>query len=317
MKNFKIYIRDLIKTSIKIPKNFVDFVNTQIPKWIDNAIIALNYQENVHYIVQESLIKPVDYYSTGIVQSSTNWSDGLHQFLQIKHNIKMTSETFTTNFLSNRGYFTRYGPNLFGLTRTLGSEKAKQILVDVYKVDLVIIPNLRRKQYLSSPDIVAMNETEWLEEICRSTMNESNKERGILIICEIIEHSILITEKLQREYRSSGIKLYTTNNKNQEKNIETVYPSEIIIATNLAGRGTDIKTDQIEKNGGLHVIVTFMPSNKRVEEQAFGRTARQGKRGTGQRILNAASLTHNKDFDTEKITQLRDRIEANMLSNFE
>ncbi|CAF4214145.1 unnamed protein product, partial [Rotaria sordida] len=184
-------------------------------------------------------------------------------------------------------------------------------------VDLVIIPNLRRKQYLSSPDIVAMNETEWLEEICRSTMNESNKERGILIICEIIEHSILITEKLQREYRSSGIKLYTTNNKNQEKNIETVYPSEIIIATNLAGRGTDIKTDQIEKNGGLHVIVTFMPSNKRVEEQAFGRTARQGKRGTGQRILNAASLTHNKDFDTEKITQLRDRIEANMLSNFE
>ncbi|CAF4947662.1 unnamed protein product, partial [Rotaria socialis] len=102
-----------------------------------------------------------------------------------------------------------------------------------------------------------------------------------------------------------------------EKNVESVYPGEIIIATNLAGRGTDIKTDQIEKNGGLHVIVTFMPSNKRVEEQAFGRTARQGKRGTGQRILNAASLTHNKDFDTQKITQLRDRIEAEMLSNFE
>ncbi|CAF3327679.1 unnamed protein product, partial [Rotaria socialis] len=316
-KILDIYVRELIKTSIKIPKNFVDFVDTQIPKWIDNAIVALNYQEKVHYVVQEDLIKPVDYYSTGIVQSSTNWSDGLHQFLQIKHNLKMTSETFTTNFLSNRGYFTRYGSNLFGLTGTLGSEKTKQVLVDAYKVDLVIIPNLRRKQYISLPDMVAMNETEWLEEVCCSAMNESSKERGILIICETIERSILIAEKLKGEYRSSGIKLYTMNNMNQEKNVEAVYPGEIIIATNLAGRGIDIKTDQIEKNGGLHVIVTFMPSNKRVEEQAFGRTARQGKRGTGQRILNAASLTHNKDFDTQKITQLRDRIEAEMLSNFE
>ncbi|CAF4218279.1 unnamed protein product, partial [Rotaria magnacalcarata] len=141
-KILDIYVRELIKTSIKIPKNFVDFVDTQIPKWIDNAIVALNYQEKVHYVVQEDLIKPVDYYSTGIVQSSTNWSDGLHQFLQIKHNLKMTSETFTTNFLSNRGYFTRYGSNLFGLTGTLGSEKTKQVLVDAYKVDLVMIPNL-------------------------------------------------------------------------------------------------------------------------------------------------------------------------------
>ncbi|CAF4827674.1 unnamed protein product, partial [Rotaria socialis] len=316
-KNLDIYVRELIKATIKIPKNFVDFVDTQIPKWIDNAITALNYQEKVHYVVQEDVIKPVDYYSTGIVQSSTNWSDGLHQFLQIKHNLRMTSETFTTNFLSNRGYFTRYGSNLFGFTGTLGSEKTKQVLADVYKVDLVIIPNLRRKQYLSLPDIVAMNETEWLEEICRSAMNESSKERGTLIICETIERSILIAEKLKGEHRSSGIKLYTMNNMDQEKNVEAVYPGEIIIATNLAGRGIDIKTDRIKKNGGLHVIVTFMPSNKRVEEQAFGRTARQGKRGTGQRILNAASLTHNKDFDTQQITQLRDRIEAEMLSNFE
>ncbi|CAF4880022.1 unnamed protein product, partial [Rotaria socialis] len=70
----------------------------------------------------------------------------------IKHGLKMASETFTTNFLPNRGYFTKYSSNLFGLTGTLGSEKAKQVLVDVYNVDLVIIPNLRQKQYLSLPD---------------------------------------------------------------------------------------------------------------------------------------------------------------------
>jgi preprotein translocase subunit SecA len=81
--------------------------------------------------------------------------------------------------------------------------------------------------------------------------------------------------------------MYTMNNMNQEREIEKINKGEIIIATNLAGRGTDIKTDEIEKYGGLHIIVTFMPSNERVEEQGFGRTARQGKRGTGQMILNA------------------------------
>jgi len=71
--------------------NFKEFVEKQTSKWVNNAIVAFNYQENIHYIVQEGVIKPVDYKSTGIVQSSTNWSDGLHQFLQIKHSLKMTS----------------------------------------------------------------------------------------------------------------------------------------------------------------------------------------------------------------------------------
>ncbi|CAF1419452.1 unnamed protein product, partial [Rotaria sordida] len=154
-KHLENYIKTFIQKNIKIPKNFLDFVNTQIPKWIENVITAYSYQENVHYVVHEGLIQPVDYYSTGIIQSTSNWSDGLHQFLQIKHNLKMTSETFTTNFLSNRGYFTKYSSNLFGLTGTLGSERAKQALVDIYNVDLVIIPSLRQKQHLFLPDIVA------------------------------------------------------------------------------------------------------------------------------------------------------------------
>ncbi|CAF1276298.1 unnamed protein product, partial [Rotaria sordida] len=316
-KHLKDYIISFIEKNIRIPKNFKDFVDTQIPKWIENCITAYTYQENVHYIVHEGLIKPVDYYSTGIVQSSSNWSDGLHQFLQIKHNLKMTSETFTTNFLSNRGYFTKYGSNLFGFTGTLGSEKAKQVLAEVYNLDFVMIPSLRRKQHLSLPDIVVDNEIYWLEEICHSAINESRKERGTLIICETIEHCKIIAETIQQEYRSSTIKLYTMNDMNQEENIKIINPREIIIATNLAGRGTDIKTDEIEEHGGLHVIVTFMPSNQRVEEQAFGRTSRQGKRGTSQKILNAIDLIHYQDLDIKNITQERDRIEANMLNDFE
>ncbi|CAF1351524.1 unnamed protein product [Rotaria sordida] len=310
-------IRNLIDRLTIIPKGFEEFIDTQMWKWIDNALTALTYQENVHYVVHQGLIKPVDYASTGIVQNSSHWSDGLHQFLQLKHNLKMTSETFTTNFLSNKGFFIKYGSNLFGLTGTLGSEKAKQVLVDIYNVHLGIIPSLRQKQYLSLPDLVLTNEVDWLNEIGRSAINESRKERGIFVICETIEYSAQIAEKLRRDYRSSTIKLYTMNNMNQEKHIEKIYPREIIVATNLAARGNDIKTDHIEKYGGLHVIVTFMPSNKRVEEQAFGRTARQGKHGTGQRIINAASLAHYKNFNIQKITALRDSIKINMLDDFQ
>ncbi|CAF3845426.1 unnamed protein product [Rotaria sp. Silwood1] len=315
-KNLDDYIRKYIVENMKIPINFLEFIDTQIPKWIDSAITAMAYQENVHYVVHEGLIKPVDYFSTGIVQGSSNWSDGLHQFLQIKHELRMTSETFTTNFLSNKAYLTRYGLNLFGLTGTLGSEKAKEVLADAYNVDSVIIPSLRQKQHLSLPDIVVTSEQDWLRQICRSAQNESIKGRGTLIICETIEYCKLLAENLQEKYHLRAIKIYTMNNINQEKNVENVSQGEIIVATNLAGRGTDIKTEDIEKYGGLHVIITFIPPNKRVEEQAIGRTSRQGKRGTSQRILNVASLVQNKDFDVQKITQFRDGIEAQMLDEF-
>ncbi|CAF2897179.1 unnamed protein product, partial [Rotaria sp. Silwood2] len=125
-----------------------------------------------------------------------------------------------------------------------------------------------------------------------------------------------IAKELRKYHRSSIIKLYIMNNMDQEKSIERIKRGEIIIATNLAGRGTDIKTDEIEKYGGLHIIITFMPRNRRVEEQAFGRTARQGKRGTGQRILNREDLLYYKDCDVEKIIQSRDLIEEKMLEHF-
>ncbi|EAR95365.2 helicase carboxy-terminal domain protein (macronuclear) [Tetrahymena thermophila SB210] len=312
------YINELFENSfIKIPGNFKEFVENQASKWIDNAVVAFGYQENVHYVVQEGVIKPVDYNSTGIVQSSTNWSDGLHQFLQIKHSLKVTSETFMTNFRSNMGYFNNYGSNLFGLTGTLGSMKAKEVLSEVYNVDLVDIPSLHQKQYLELSTVVTANQTKWFNEICSSAINEANKERGTLIICETIEHAKLIAENLKSEYRAGAIKLYTMNSMNQEREIEKVNPGEIIIATNLAGRGTDIKTDEIEKNGGMHVIVTFMPSNQRVEEQAFGRTARQGKCGTGQMILNAVDLMEYGEFNPQKVKELRDGLEVKILNEFQ
>ncbi|CAF2144698.1 unnamed protein product [Rotaria magnacalcarata] len=311
------YLVSLIsEKKLEIPKNYKEFYETQKPKWIHNAIEALNYQENIHYIVQEGQIKPVDYYSTGIVQSSTNWSDGLHQFLQIKHNLKMTSETFTTNFLSNIGFINNY-TTIYGLTGTLGSEKAKNVLKEVYNVDLVNVPQLRQKQYLELETIVSQDETKWVEQICSTVLIETKKDRGVLIICENIAHANRLGDLLKTQHRSTAVKLYTMNNMNQEKHVEKILPGEIIIATNLAGRGTDIRTDDIEEFGGLHVVLTFMPNNQRIEDQAFGRTARQGKRGTGLMILNSMNLIDYNHVNTTEVKSRRDKIESSMLNEFQ
>ncbi|CAF2102630.1 unnamed protein product [Rotaria magnacalcarata] len=311
------YLASLInEKKVEIPKNYKEFYVTQKPKWIHNAIEALNYQENIHYVVQEGQIKPVDYYSTGIVQSSTNWSDGLHQFLQIKHNLKMTSETFTTNFLSNISFINNY-TNIYGLTGTLGSEKAKKVLKEVYNVDLVNVPQLRQKQYLELETIVSQDETKWVEQICSTVLIETKKDRGVLIICENIAHANRLCDLLKIQHRSTAVKLYTMNNMNQEKHVEKILPGEIIIATNLAGRGTDIRTDEIEEFGGLHVVLTFMPNNQRIEDQAFGRTARQGKRGTGLMILNSMNLIDYNHVNTTEVKSQRDEIESNMLNEFQ
>jgi len=316
-ENLARYIRELLdKRVVIVPNNLKEFVGTQMLKWIDNAITAFNYQENVHYIVQDGLIKPVDYATTGVVQNSTSWSDGLHQFLQLKHGLKLNSENFTTNFLSNMGYFKRYAATL-GVSGTLGSDNAKQALSEVYNVDHAVISPLRAKQYFELPTIVADQEKSWIEEICSSAKKESKKGRGTLIICETIEHAQTIAQKLRKE--SSSIKLYTHNNNGQEQEIEKINSGEIIIATNLAGRGTNIKTDDtIESNGGLHVIATFMPSNQRVEEQAFGRTSRQGNRGTGQMILNALQLNYKYGtVDYKEAKALRDQIESKQLKKLQ
>ena len=229
----------------------------------------------------------------------------------------MTCETFTTNFLSNIGFINAY-KKVYGLTGTLGSEKARYVLKDVYKVDLINVPQLRQKQYLEFPQLLALDEAKWQQEICSAALLEANKDRGTLIICETIEQANIIGEKLKAKYRPSAIKLYTMNNMNQEKKVEKILPGDIIIATNLAGRGTDIQTKAIEATGGLHVILTFMPNNQRVEDQAFGRTARQGKRGTGQMILNLMSLiSFNKMNNPNEVKKQRDEIESQQLAEFQ
>ncbi|XP_035715406.1 protein translocase subunit SecA isoform X1 [Folsomia candida] len=323
---------------IKIPKCMTVFVQNQIPKWVDNCITAFNYSENKHYVVDNGEIKPVDYNTTGIINNSTAWSDGLHQFLQIKHNLKLTSETVTTNFLSNISLFRKYRRTIFpaersesssvkdnftfvehniiGFTGTIGSTHAQNVIQNLYNITPIKMPSAYHHLYVQYPDILVPTERQWLHEITASALHHAHHgRRGVLIICETIGDAMLIYDGIKATNMSFVVKLYTQNNSNQETTIAKIYPGEIFIATNLAGRGTDINAHDVEKFGGLHVCLTFVPNNVRVEEQAFGRTSRQGQLGSGQLICRSGLTTGielRKLRDLEQETHLDEYLQTEL-----
>ncbi|CAF0741412.1 unnamed protein product [Didymodactylos carnosus] len=293
VKNLKEFLLDS-KSQIKIPKHLHRFVIDSLPTWIDHAIRAkVEYRLDHHYMIKPDetrtkRIMPIDFSNTGVIQASTTWSDGLHQFLQIKHGLKMTSLTVTTNYLSNVGLFTRYGTQIYGLTGTIGSKDAQNLLQKIYNVDTISIPPFKEKRHILLDPILTINDDQWLNTIVSNSLNHVRNHRAILIICETRLDAKTITTELQRADPTCSIRLYTDNTDAVESNAvnDKIQPGEVIVATNLAGRGTDLKTSpEVEKHGGLHVCLTFLPNNLRVEEQAFGRTSRQGNRGTSQMIL--------------------------------
>ena len=310
-------------SDLKLPTHLTRFVYDSIPTWVDHAILAkVEYRLDHHYMIKPDetrtkRIMPIDFSNTGSVQPSTTWSDGLHQFLQIKHGLKMTALTVTTNYLSNMGLFTRYGKNIFGLTGTIGSKDAQNLLQRIYQVDTIIIPSFKQKRHIQLKTTLTENDDEWLKTIVSETISNARKQRGILVICETRLDAKTISKQIQRADPTCLVRLYTDNTDAVESNVvgDRIQNGEIIVATNLAGRGTDLKTSPtVEKNGGLHVCLTFLPNNLRVEEQAFGRTSRQGNRGTSQMILSrdrtlAQLMSTHPEYATTRAKNFADPID--------
>lgn len=287
-----------------IPKYLQDYVERQMDQWISNAIQAKYlYKENEQYVIKispdkggEKSIIPVDYLSTGVSLKNTVWPNGLHQFLQLKHNLEITVETLTNSHVSNMGYIKKYGNKIYGMTGTLGSNMEKALLSKIYKVDAAEIPTYKEKNFYELPGRI-IEDQQWLDITILSILQQIEEHRSVLVICETIEAVRIIKKGLElfnslEKTTVSGIlknyikkiTIYTDDDSQVTEN--KIGPGEIIIATNIAGRGTDLQTTpELEENGGLHVCVTFLPFNQRVEEQAFGRTSRQGKAGTAELVI--------------------------------
>jgi preprotein translocase subunit SecA len=328
--------RDLDRYPVmEIPLHLREFVlRTQLVKWIDSAITArYKLKAKEHYIVENNKILPVDAENTGIVQTNMNWSDGVHQFLQLKHGAKITAETITTNFISNVAFFKRYikthtnsegnvskTNRIYGLTGTLGNKDTRDLLSEVYEVDCVTIPPFKNKQYNKLRPIITGNNKLWQEKVVQQAKLQLDLGRGVLIIAQHIKDVESIEKGFELiGYPKEKIKIYKTE-KDSASVKDFLRSGEVIIATNIAGRGTDIKpSTAVEQNGGLHVCVTFLPQNERIEIQNFGRTSRTGNRGTGQLILNREELQRTypnlKVWTIESLEHERTRLETTSLES--
>ena len=261
---------------MEIPVYVKDFVfNNCIKYWIQNAIWAKFYYTNGRdYIIEDNIIRIVDVSNTGVVHENMTWSDGLHQFLQLKHGAKIRSEQMTTNFIANPTYFMRYGKNIYGLSGTLGSNVAQDFLKETYEVKLIIVPPFKLKMHVGLAPIISSSKENWHEAIVSSAIVKLQNKRA----CLIIDDSI-----------------------NEAEEIGKITAEEVIISTNIAGRGTDIKVSkEVNDNGGLHLCLTFLPINDRVELQNLGRTSRTGNPGTSQFVLLDPELSTLKALQLER-----------------
>lgn len=171
---------------------------------------------------------------------------------------------------------------------TLGSSKTQDLLSSTYSVDCVIIPSFSQRQHFELAPIICKTEQQWYESICQSCIEQLKLHRAVLVITKYIREAEKIEKMLcgdQFGYDRSKVRLFRTN-KDSDVIRERLGVGQIIIATNIAGRGTDIiPTLEVESHGGMHVCVTFVPMNERVQRQNTGRTSRTGNRGTSQFVV--------------------------------
>jgi hypothetical protein len=296
-------IRQLIEPMISncVPNGMKKFAERHLSTWIRSAFRACYLlQPNDAYKVddcgdgQGRRIVIMDK-ETGVEQVQTEWSDGLQQFLQLKHGMKWTPISLKAIFMSNVGYFSEFEGRMYGLTGTLGSTAECDLLRQVFGVDFFRLPRFRQRFCIQHEPVIAHSRQDWLKQMQQVVVSiasicNGNKQRAVLVVCENIESADSIYERLKSS-DDDGAKVVKYTSSFDEafkvRQQQEILPGQVMITTNLAGRGTDLKPSRkLVANGGLHVIIGFLPPNARVEAQAEGRTARAGQPGSFQFVIH-------------------------------
>ncbi|XP_076658485.1 uncharacterized protein LOC143362324 [Halictus rubicundus] len=309
---------------IYVPNYLRAFVEQHLESWINSAINAFFMKERQDYVIdvdrtgtspdREPNITILDR-DTGTDQANSQWGEALHQFLQLKHGCKLSLQSLKAVFVSNVSFFKLYN-NLYGLTGTLGSKLERDLLKKEHGVDFVTIPTAKSKQFHEDTPILCTSKDEWINHI-RNEVQKLTKERSVLIICETV-HDV---ETLRKAFEEKDVKHVHTYIRDYEEfdiaqGNKKLGQGQIVIATNLAGRGTDIKiTEELREAGGLHVCVTYLPSNIRIEQQAFGRAARSGDKGSGQLIIMGTNLQGYRNSKIWTLKNERDAEELHRISD--
>ena len=235
------------------------------------------YQKDVEYVVQENKVIIVDEH-TGRLMTGRRWSDGLHQAVEAKEGVEVERETQTLATITIQNYFRMY-QKLAGMTGT--AETEAQEFFDIYKLGVLVIPTNKPVQRKDSHDTVYKTRREKFNAVLKEIQEVHAQGRPILVGTISVE----VSEHLSRMLKKVGITHSVLNAKYHEQEAEIVARAgqrgSVTIATNMAGRGTDIKLGAgVADVGGLHVIATERHEARRIDRQLRGRCARQGDPGS-------------------------------------
>ena len=281
--NEKDKIVNLTEQGVKKVEKFFSIENLADPENLEiqhNIILALRAHNlmfrDQDYVVKDDEVLIVDEF-TGRIMPGRRYSDGLHQAIEAKEHVKVRRESKTLATITFQNFFNKYKKKS-GMTGTALTEE--QEFRDIYGMDVIEIPTNRPVARIDKEDVVYMTKKEKFRAVVEAVKEAHEKQQPVLVGTITIETSELLSRMLTRE----GIKHQVLNAKFHEKEAEIVAHAgeagTVTIATNMAGRGTDIKLDDISKEaGGLKIIGTERHESRRIDNQLRGRSGRQGDPG--------------------------------------
>lgn len=301
-ENGKERIEDIIRWDGRVWMN-----RQQREELVRQALVALNlFSRDKHYLVKDGKVQIVDEY-TGRLMADRSWERGLHQLIEIKENCEMTKRKETQARISYQRFFRRY-LRLAGMTGT--AREVAGELWSIYRLRVVTVPTNKplHRDYL--PDRV-FPAAGWRWEAVVKRISEMHSEgRPVLVGTRSVEAS----EHLSRLLSDAGLAHKVLNARQDQEEAEIIArageQARITVATNMAGRGTDIRlAPGVAELGGLHVIATERHEARRIDRQLFGRCGRQGDPGTSEAIVSLedelATVYVNKAFQWLASTVLR------------
>ncbi|WP_069632954.1 preprotein translocase subunit SecA [Campylobacter pinnipediorum] len=285
--------------------NLYDLENAILSHHLDQALKAHNlFEKDVHYVVRDNEVIIVDEF-TGRLSEGRRFSEGLHQALEAKEGVKIQEESQTLADTTYQNYFRMYN-KLAGMTGTAQTEATE--FSQIYKLDVISIPTNVPVARIDKNDLIYKTQDEKFKAVIDEIKKANEKGQPVLVGTASIERSELLHSMLAK----TGIAHSVLNAKNHEKEAEIIASAgvkgAVTIATNMAGRGVDIRIDdEVRALGGLYIIGTERHESRRIDNQLRGRAGRQGDPGVSRFYL---SLEDNllRIFGSDRIKAIMDRL---------
>ena len=285
--------------------NLYDIKNVDIISHINTALRAhVTLQRDVDYMVNNGEVLIVDQF-TGRTMPGRRFSEGLHQAIEAKEGVKIQNESKTMASITFQNYFRMYN-KLAGMTGTAKTEEEE--FRNIYNMTVTQIPTNKPVQRVDNPDLIYISQKGKFDAVVEDVIEKHKQGQPVLLGTVAVETSEYISNLLKKH----GIRHDVLNAKNHEREAEIVagagQKGAITIATNMAGRGTDIKLgDGVEALGGLAVIGTERHESRRIDDQLRGRSGRQGDRGDSRFYLSLQDELMVR-FGSERLQKMMNRL---------